>query len=162
MKEKECVYMFSVIVPAYNCEKTITLTLDSILRQTRIDLIDEVIIVNDGSTDNTKQVLEEYLNNCNVLIYRLINQDNSGVSKARNRGIREAKSEWIALIDSDDIWHENRIERQVKVLEENPHIVFLGSSYPVQIYFSNYYYGLHKISAKQLCLRNFPCTPSVV
>lgn len=152
--------MFSVIIPAYNCEGTICRVLDSVKGQTRFDLIEEIIIINDGSKDNTNKVIKEYIyKNPNLNIKYEI-QDNHGVSYTRNRGIKEAKGEWIALLDSDDLWKEEKIERQYNILMDHPEIVFLGATYPLKFILKKK--GLYKVSANELCIRSCPSTPSVI
>ena len=93
--------MFSVIIPAYNSEKTIEKTLDSLQNQTKPELIQEVIIINDGSTDGTKDKVEQYKSrqDCilNIILY---NQQNAGVAAARNAGIRMATADYLAFLDS--------------------------------------------------------------
>ena len=154
--------MFSVVIPAYNCEKTIYDSLDSVISQTRVDLIDEIIIINDGSLDNTKRIIEDYIADHSNFNFVYINQDNKGVSATRNEGIRRAKGEWIALLDSDDIWLKEKIERQYEEIAKNDSILFLGSEYPLKVFFKKYRSGVHKLNAKQLCFRNLPPTPSIV
>lgn len=154
--------MFSVVIPAYNCERTIERVLDSVKNQTRQDLIEEIIVVNDGSTDTTEEVIQAYMKKNPVLPVIYKKHSNHGVSYTRNCGIHMAKGEWIALLDSDDIWKTNKIERQVKCIKENPEIVFLGAEYPVKILLKEYKEGIHKINAHQLCIRSMPTTPSVV
>ena len=90
----------SVIVPIYNVENYILFTLKSIINQTFKDF--ELILVNDGSTDNSIKVASDYLNSVNK-DFELITQKNAGVSSARNKGIRSSNCEWIICIDSDDI-----------------------------------------------------------
>lgn len=153
--------MFSVVIPAYNCEKTIIQTLESVANQTRIDLIEEIIIINDGSSDSTENVIHKYIADNKNLTIRYYKQDNHGVSYTRNKAINLANAEWIALLDSDDIWLSNKIERQYENIMDNPKIVFWGSWYPLKILFRNRT-GLCKLSAKELCIRNMPNTPSVV
>ena len=90
--------MVSVLIPAYNAEKTINRCLDSILCQTFQDI--ELIIVNDGSTDNTLSILLNYAEkDKRIIIY---NQPNQGVSAARNTGLRNASGDYILYVDSDD------------------------------------------------------------
>lgn len=104
----------SVVIPTYNRAIFIAECLDSVLAQTYRDF--EVIVVDDGSTDNTDEVLKPYLGSI-----RLIKQGNSGSAAARNNGIGEAKGEYIAFQDSDDIWMPDKLEKQMIYLEENPH-----------------------------------------
>ena len=91
----------SVVVPAYNVEKYIKKSLDSILNQTLREL--EIICVNDGSTDNTKKILEEYAEKDNRI--KIINKENGGLSSARNVGMQVAIGEYLGFVDSDD-WIE--------------------------------------------------------
>lgn len=102
--------IISIVIPVYNGEKTLGRALDSLLVQTS-DCF-EVIVVNDGSIDNTMQVLNIYkekFNNVGREI-KIIEQDNSGVSVARNKGIKEAKGEYIAFLDADDYLKNNMVE----------------------------------------------------
>lgn len=153
--------MFSVVIPAYNSESTIELSIKSVLSQSRIDLIEEIIVIDDGSTDNTSEKVRSFKEEIETGFIRYIRQNNAGASTARNRGIRLAKAEWIALLDADDIWLDNKIERQFSVLDDNPNIFFLGSHYPLKVLFKERH-GLVKLSAKDLCIRSMPYTPSVV
>lgn len=154
--------MFSVVIPAYNCANTITEVLDSVIKQTRMDLIEEIIVINDGSKDNTDEVITKYCEEHKDICIKYFKQNNHGVSYTRNRGIKAAKGEWIALLDADDIWLPNKIERQSSVIKTNRNICFLGSSYPVKFIFKTYREGLIKISPQQLCIRYMPSTPSVI
>ena len=91
--------LISIIIPVYNVEKYLKVCIDSILNQTYKDL--EIILVNDGSTDNSKKICESYLLKDNRII--LIDQLNSGPSKARNKGIEIAKGKYISFVDADDV-----------------------------------------------------------
>jgi glycosyltransferase involved in cell wall biosynthesis len=153
--------MFSVVIPAYNCENTIEKTLNSVKSQTRFDLIDEIIVINDGATDGTDRIIKKYISENKDMNIRYIIQDNHGVSYTRNKGIRIAEGDWIALLDSDDLWKHNKIERQYEMIQQNPNMLFLGSTYPLKILVGKKR-GLYKLSAKQLCIRSMPTTPSVV
>ena len=103
----------SVIIPTHNRIRTLPRALDSVLAQTRA--IDEIIVVDDGSTDSTADlVLENYPE------VTLLQQPNRGVSAARNHGIREATSDWIALLDSDDRWLPTKLEAQFALVEQCP------------------------------------------
>jgi glycosyltransferase involved in cell wall biosynthesis len=79
--------------------------------------VDEIIVVDDGSTDETKKILDPYS-------LRYIFQENKGVSSARNRGIQEAKNDWLCFLDSDDIWEKEKLKTQVDFHKQNPHILF--------------------------------------
>lgn len=103
----------SVVIPAYNRAKTISYCLDSVLAQTVSPL--EVIVVDDCSTDETVKIVNGY-NNPKIKCIKL--ERNSGAQAARNRGIKEAKGDWVAFQDSDDEWRPNKLERQVKALSE--------------------------------------------
>ncbi len=154
--------MFSVIIPVYNCEKTIKKVLDSVLNQTRFDLVEDIIIVNDGSTDMSDCIIKQYINSHKNICFKYKTQRNRGVSCARNCGIRMAAAEWIALLDGDDLWLRNKLERQAKVIQAFDEIKFLGTFYPVQFFWKKHMNGLYKITPRQLCIRNMPNTPSVV
>jgi len=104
----------SVVIPTYNNERTIAATVESALAQ-RFDRGFEVIVVNDGSTDGTLAVLKQFGDRI-----RLIEQGNRGVSAARNAGIAAAAGEYIALLDGDDTWTEDKLEKSVQVLDGNP------------------------------------------
>lgn len=104
--------LVSVIIPAYNSEKTIRKTLQSVFDQD-YHLI-EIIVVNDGSTDSTEQILKEYSDR---IIY--IYQANAGVSVARNTGYRVAKGEFIQYLDADDLLAKGKIKIQIEALKSN-------------------------------------------
>lgn len=153
--------MFSVVIPAYNCERTIEQVLDSVRQQSRIDLIEEVLVINDGSTDSTHEVIQAYIERFPTFNIRYITQRNVGVSRTRNRGILEAKAEWIALLDSDDSWLPEKIERQYQIILQQPDIVFLGAHAPLKVLFKERK-GLVKLTPEDLCWRSMPSTPSIV
>jgi len=102
----------SVIIPAYNAEKYIHEAIDSVLNQTFKDF--EIIVIDDESTDNTSKILESYGNKI-----RWKSQENKGSASAQNEGIKMANGEYIAYIDADDIYLPERIETQVKHLDEH-------------------------------------------
>ena len=91
--------LVSIIVPIYNVEKYLSACMESIVNQTYSNI--EIILVNDGSTDKSFEIANQFLNQCDNVI--LINQSNKGVSVARNKGLEIAKGEWIVFVDSDDI-----------------------------------------------------------
>jgi glycosyltransferase involved in cell wall biosynthesis len=100
----------SVIIPAYNSVPYISSAIDSALNQTYRDY--EVIVVDDGSTDKTAEVIASYSSKI-----RCFSQANAGVSSARNRGLSESSGEFIAYLDGDDVWYPQKLERQVAFLD---------------------------------------------
>lgn len=103
----------SIIIPTFNRARTIGPVVESALAQTYGDI--EVIVVDDGSSDNTAAALEPYLDRI-----RYVYQENAGPSAARNRGVAESKGELLAFLDSDDFWHPEKIEKQVAVFRAGP------------------------------------------
>lgn len=101
----------SVIIPVYNAEKYIKKTIQSVLDQTYKDY--EIIVVDDGSTDSSEKILSQFKN------IRYFYQENSGVSASRNKAIEESRGRYIALLDQDDIWYPQRLEKQILALEKN-------------------------------------------
>lgn len=118
----------SVVIPMYNSEKTIERALDSVVNQTYNGYL-EIIVVNDGSKDNSQQIVEQFIANNPNRDIKLINQQNGGVSKARNTGLKNATGEIIALLDSDDAWFEDKLQIQMNILKSNNLIDFLGASF---------------------------------
>lgn len=104
---------FSVIIPVYNRPKLIQRAIKSVIEQSKS--AQEIIVINDGSTDQTKSALKAYQND--III---IDQPNLGVSAARNAGIRIAKNEWLAFLDSDDEWHKDKLLRAETFNDKNP------------------------------------------
>ena len=110
----------SVIIPTYNREGILGRSIESVLNQTYTEF--ELIIVDDGSTDNTRQLVEN-IHDDRISYYYVKN--NSGAAAARNYGIERAEGEYIAFQDSDDYWHSDKLEKQMKVMESNPDIGFV-------------------------------------
>lgn len=110
--------VISVIIPVYNAEESIEKCLDSIKNQTWKGEF-EIIVINDGSADRSGEILENYRQKNPEMPIQLINQENGGVSKARNTGLKIAKGDYIALLDSDDEWLPEKTDRQMKYLQ-NP------------------------------------------
>lgn len=106
----------SVVIPTFNRQNSIKRAIDSVLAQSF--LASEIIIVDDGSTDNTLELLKEYSE------IKVISQPNRGVSSARNTGIKACSNEWIAFLDSDDQWHKNKLLQQSTFHKENPDYKF--------------------------------------
>ena len=101
----------SVIIPTFNRADFILQAIKSVQNQSIS--VDEIIVIDDGSTDGTKELLKD-----ENIVY--IYQKNSGVSAARNQGIKKAKCDWLAFLDSDDLWHKDKIKEQVALHVNNP------------------------------------------
>ncbi len=104
----------TVVIPTYNRADFLSKTIESVLNQTTKP--DEVIVVDDGSTDNTKQILKNY-------DIKYIYQANQGVSVARNTGIQYATNDWICFLDSDDIWEQSKLTKQIDFHKNNSDIL---------------------------------------
>lgn len=108
----------SVVIPLYNKEQEVERALLSVVEQSL--KVGEIIVVNDGSTDNSEAVVTEFIKHHPEANIRLITEENRGVSAARNRGIEEAKGEYIALLDADDWWLSNYIAEVCRLMEYYP------------------------------------------
>lgn len=106
----------SVVIPAYNAARFVTAAIDSVLAQTVQDF--EILVVDDGSTDSTREVLARYDSPKVQYLYK----PNGGVSSARNFGIEKARGKYIAFLDADDLWMPEKLEKQVTLLESNEEI----------------------------------------
>lgn len=120
---------FSIVIPLYNKQNAIAATLQSVLKQTYTNY--EVIVVDDGSTDESANVAESTLSSFNFsdLAFRIIRKKNGGVCSARNRGIQEARYEYIALLDGDDQWHEDYLAEQVRLIKDFPKAQMWGINF---------------------------------
>lgn len=116
--------MFSIVIPVYNKEKWIIKCLDSVLNQTFPSF--EILIIDDGSTDNSLALIEKKYNDCRI---KIITQKNQGVSAARNTGIALAKSEWIAFLDADDIWDHTFLQSISTAIKQYPTSYIIGTNY---------------------------------
>lgn len=121
----------SVVIPLYNKQNAIAATLQSVLAQTYTNY--EIIVVDDGSTDRSAEVAETILQECTVYGVeckgKVVRKANGGVSSARNRGIQEAKYDYIALLDGDDLWDEHYLEEQVKLIQDFPEAKMWGINF---------------------------------
>ena len=104
----------SIVIPAYNAERTLRQTVESVIAQSFTDW--EMIIVNDCSRDGTMTLAQE-LASGDERIRVLSNEENRGVSFSRNRGVQEARADWVAFLDSDDIWRSDKQEKQMRAAE---------------------------------------------
>lgn len=114
--------MISIVIPLYNKEHAVKETLKSVNLQTFTDY--EVLIINDGSTDGSLNVISDFI--CSIESteerkkWRIINKDNGGVCSARNVGIKESQGEYIALLDGDDLWDRNYLQEQMRMVKDFP------------------------------------------
>lgn len=115
----------SIITTVKNGSKYILETLDSIKNQTFQDF--EHIIIDDGSTDETVELLEIFRNQNPNYKLHLFQPGNLGRGKALNFAVSKTKNDWIAIIDADDIWHPRKLEAQIQILQNNPHISVLAT-----------------------------------
>lgn len=111
----------TIVMPVYNSQRFLEKAVESVLNQTYMDF--ELLIIDNASTDNSLEIAKNFSDN---RIKILKNDSNMGVAYTRNRGIREAKGEYIALMDSDDITTSFRIEKEVEFLDNNPDIIVVG------------------------------------
>lgn len=119
--------LVSIVMPAYNCEKYVVEAINSVLAQTYKNW--ELLVLDDGSKDNTLQIIEEFSQK-DSRIKALPNGKNMGVSATRNRGVELASGDWIAFLDSDDMWEPVKLEVQFEIVEKKAaEFLFTGSSY---------------------------------
>jgi len=112
----------SAIITAYNSEAFLKDAINSILCQTLQPA--EIVLIDDGSTDDTYKIAQSYAN----VGLQYFRQDNQGEGAARNRGIRETEGEWIAFLDADDIWSEDKLQRQIEFVRSHPEIGMVGGN----------------------------------
>lgn len=117
--------LVSIITPAYNAEQYLSMTIESVLAQTYQNW--ELLISNDCSTDNTQKIIESYMDKDNRI--KTINAEkNGGVSAARNLALGQAAGKYIAFVDSDDLWHPQKLEKQIAFMQNNNY-AFTYTSY---------------------------------
>lgn len=152
--------LVSAIVPTYNSQNTIINCIDSILNQTYTNI--EIIIVDDGSTDNTVKLINEF--SIGKEKTHIIEQSNRGPSSARNTGINYAHGEYIAFLDSDDEWYPNKIEKQIQLYKKNKDAVLISCSYSIGEQFTQKRQSncIRKISFNNLLLKNSFITSTVI
>ena len=118
---------FSVIIPLYNKAPYVKKALESVCRQTYSDY--ELIVINDGSTDDSCMIAEKNLQGMDGINYRLITQENSGVSAARNNGVAASSGDYIAFLDADDWWEPTYLEKMAQLIEDYPEAGLYASNY---------------------------------
>lgn len=114
---------FSVVIPLYNKEKSIASTVESVLNQTFQDF--EIVVVDDGSTDRSAAVVSSVPDGR----IRLIRKENGGVSSARNVGFRNAKYDYVAFLDADDLWEKTYLEEIARLINDFPQCGIYGTGY---------------------------------
>jgi len=150
--------IFSVIIPCYNSQDTIIRALTSVVNQTFSDF--EIIIVDDGSIDETKKVLDTYLKE-QTISYRYIYQKNKGPSSARNNAVSNSSGKYLAFLDADDEWHPKKLEIQYQYI-----IKYSSKFLSCKFTLSEYSRFLDQIEHKKYNFRDFltsnrtstPCT----
>jgi glycosyltransferase involved in cell wall biosynthesis len=152
----------SVVIPMYNSQATIDRCIKSVLNQT-YDCVKEIIVVDDGSTDNGYEIVKE-LSIDESRIF-LVKKENGGAAAARNTGLKLATGEYIAFLDSDDKWLPDKLSIQMEYLAQHPDVCMLGGRYGQ----NNLHDGLlmksekiRRISVKQQVLKNFFSPPTVI
>jgi glycosyltransferase involved in cell wall biosynthesis len=113
----------SVVIPVYNGEEFLAEAIESVLNQTHREF--ELILVNDGSTDNSLGIMQSYAKKDPRI--RVISHANKGRCLAFNDGVKEAKYEWIARLDADDVYLPDKIEKQLEFIRNNPGVTLLGT-----------------------------------
>ena len=149
--------MISVVIPTYNSAKYIKEAIDSVLMQTLQPL--EIIVVDDGSTDDTNSIIASYTD-LKKIIY--IKKDNGGPASARNMGIKKSSGEFIALLDADDIWESDKLEKQVLLFDNKD----IGLVYSRRLFLSDNRLDSGPLYSgnvtKNLLINNFITNSSVV
>jgi glycosyltransferase involved in cell wall biosynthesis len=131
---------FSIVCPVFNSEKWVQRTLDTVLKQTFSSL--ELIIIDDGSVDNTPSFVAEYLQRRRPgFRWIILANEHRGPGAARNVGIRAAKGEWIAFLDSDDLWAPQKLKRVAQAISASPNANFIC-----------HHEEMHKLSGQRITL----------
>ena len=108
--------MISIIMPVYNCEKYVSEAIESVCNQSYKNW--ELLIVDDGSIDHTSIIVDDYVKKDSRI--RVFHKENEGVSRARNNALDKISGQYVTFIDSDDVYHENRLKRMVQIFEQYP------------------------------------------
>lgn len=140
--------LVSIIMPSYNTAQYISDSIDSVLAQTYENW--ELIIVDDCSTDNTDEVISGYLSDGRIKYLK--NETNSGAAVSRNTALREAKGRWIAFLDSDDLWHPEKLEKQISFMLKTGY-KFTYTDYQIQLngeWLPYIYYGPQTVNKRKM------------
>lgn len=152
--------LVSVVIPAYNAENTIIDCLESVRLQTYKTL--EILVVNDGSTDSTLALLEQYENTHKNLVMKIYTIANAGPASARNYAIAHSQGEFVAFLDSDDRWAPKKLEKQIACFLKYPDLAMLGCGYAIGEKIYDDEGDFMWLSKKQFLFKNFYRTPCVV
>ena len=145
----------TTVIPCYNSASTIQQAVESVLKQSAP--VDEIIILDDHSTDQTVSILKELQKNY-PQIQIITHEQNQGPSRLRNLGIQLAKSKYVAFLDADDYWHLDKI----KIFSEDVEVAFWASKYSTDPSKNQIVSGTHKISFARQLLKNHVATPTAI
>jgi glycosyltransferase involved in cell wall biosynthesis len=158
-------FLVSVVIPMYNARDTIVSSLNSIYSQTYKGRV-EVIVVDDGSTDGSEKVVENFFStmqreNINA---RLFSKANGGVSSARNYGINTSRGDWIAFLDSDDVWVPNKLDLQFSFIGTHDSAMFVAGNVDDEVYpyFGKAKNDFYTLNAKELIVKWYPPTSTIL
>lgn len=157
--------MLSIIIPVYNASKTILHCLDSVVKQDDFKLKKEIVIINDGSTDDSEFLIKMFMLKYPEVLIKYQYKENGGVSSARNLGIELAGGAWIAFIDADDIWLPNKLSSQFKVIQSSIYnIDFIGCARNDEVLsiLGKKITSLYKASVTDLLIKMFPQTSTAI
>jgi glycosyltransferase involved in cell wall biosynthesis len=157
--------MISVIIPMFNAEDTIIEALDSVRDQTVGSENFEIIVIDDGSTDNSSHLVENYIQENPELNILLMSQENKGVSSARNVGLMSSEGDYIAFLDADDVWLPEKTEKQIEYLRNDNFLVdFIATTINENKIFFPYFSknNLAEVNFRKLLIRNGIPTPTVI
>lgn len=159
MDKNPCV---SVIIPLFNSENDIQKCLDSVNNQIYKNF--EIIVIDDGSTDNSAEIVAKYALLHQDLDIKILRQENAGPSKARNRGIVYASGKYIAFLDSDDEWYPDKLSEIILTMENNSSISLISSLYSIgeKQVFNNPSGKCDEIKLNQLLFKNYFFTTGTV
>lgn len=148
----------SVVIPTFNRREQLALSLSSVAAQTVKP--HEIVVVDDGSTDDTREMLDEFARRHSDMQILVIHQENRGPSAARNAGMKAASGDLIAFLDDDDVWVSQKTERQLSVFAADPQLDLLGcASNVVKLYGA---VRVARIREWAMLFRNWFATPTVM
>lgn len=152
----------SAIIPLYNGKNTIIRAINSILKQTVS--VDEIIVIDDGSTDDSVQVINDFIIKNKLSCISIIKKSNGGVSSARNEGIKRARNEFVAFLDCDDEWVEHKIECQLNHIKDDSVVLVGGNHFLKKInrIFLRKAKKINEISLYDLLFKNYFQTSTVM